>query len=116
MNTTPPKNEYSMTDAEKKDIAIRIGAFRQKANLSARSLSLLIEKADGYINRIETTTEHLPSMETFIMIIKACGITPEQFFYHNPKTYESDMQLLKIFENLSEENREHLIALLKNLH
>ncbi len=114
MNTTPPKNEYSMTDEERKNIAFKIGTFRQKANLSARSLSLMIEKADGYINRIETTTEHLPSMETFIMIIKACGITPEQFFYHDPNTYEEDMQILKFFKKLTPEKRQHLIELFKD--
>lgn len=111
MNTTPAQNEYSMTKEERKDIAFRIGTFRQKVNLSARSLSLMIEKADGYINRIETTTEHLPSMETFMMILKACGITPEHFFYHDPNCYEEDMQILKFFKKLTPEKRRNLIEL-----
>ena len=114
MNTTPAQNEYSMTEKERKDIAFRIGTFRQKVNLSARSLSLIIEKAEGYINRVETTTEHLPSMETFMMIVKACGITPEQFFYHDPNTYEEDMQILKFFKRLSPEKKHCLIELFKD--
>ncbi len=115
MNKTPTKNEYSMTEKEKRDFKIKIATFRQDAKLSARQLSLRLEMADGYINRLEMQNSHLPSFEVFMMIIKACGVTAEQFFYHDRQHYESDMKILKIFHELSDENRDHFIALFEDL-
>ncbi len=115
MNRTPPKNDFSMTDKERQDFIFRIGTIRQNAHMSARELSLLIEKNAGYINRIETTGDFLPSMDIFISILKACKVTPEEFFYHDPKNYKQDMELLDTFKKLSTEQKEHLIALFKDI-
>ena len=115
MNKTPPKNDFSMTEKERKDFIFRIGTIRQNAHMSARELSLLIEKNAGYINRIETTGDFLPSMDIFISILKACNVTAEEFFYHDPVNYKQDMELLNTFKKLTPNQRQHLIELFKDI-
>lgn len=94
-----------------KEIIIRIGYFRNKANLSARALSLEIDKNPAYITKLEAG-EYEPSMSVILDIIKACNITPEEFFYGDISNYSTDKQLLKIIENLSTEKKKALYELL----
>ena len=52
------------------DIITRIGIARNKANLSARALSQKIDMNDGYINRLESKKDFLPSVE--VLLNKIC--------------------------------------------
>ena len=96
------------------DIINRIGYARQKANLSARALSQKIEMNDGYINRLESKKDFLPSMEVMLRIIEACGMTEEEFFYHNINEFKIDMKLIEEFSCISLEKKQALLTLLKS--
>lgn len=97
---------------DKNEIINRINIIRNKANLSARALSQKIELNDGYINRLESKKDFLPSVEVLLQIINTCGISCEQFFYENFFDYENDKQLLNLFKTLSNEKKEYLIKFL----
>ncbi len=100
---------------EMKDIIFRIGYFRNKANLSARALSLEIDKNPAYITKLEAG-EYEPSMQVVLDIIKACKITPEEFFYINPSNYAIDKKSLKLIDKLSERKKQALNILLNDIH
>lgn len=96
-----------------KEIIFRIGYFRNKANLSARALSLEIDKNPAYITKLEAG-EYEPSMQVILDIIEACNITPEEFFYHNLNSYAIDKKSLSIIENLNNDKKQALNILLNN--
>lgn len=97
---------------DKNDIIDRIGYFRSKAKLSQKALSMDIDMNIGYINRMESRRDFLPSLEVLLKIIQACGITEEEFFYSDLEHYQSDKQLLERLKGLSNEKREALLKLL----
>ena len=97
---------------ELKDVIQRIGYIRNKANLSARALSLEIDKNPAYITKLEAG-EFEPSMQVVLDIIEACGTTPEEFFYENVNSYKLDKENLLIIEKLSETKKIALKELLK---
>lgn len=94
-----------------KEVIYRIGYFRNKANLSARALSIEIDKNPAYITKLESG-EYEPSMQVILDIINACGITPEEFFYTDITSYKTDKQSFKIIEHLSENKKKALNELL----
>ena len=98
---------------DKRDLIFKLGTIRREKNLTARKLSIEIGMNEGYMNRLEGSCEFLPSMETFFEILEACDYTAEKFFYHDPKSFESDMELLEKFKNLSDEKKQALLTLLK---
>ena len=97
---------------ENLDIIERIGYFRNKAKLSQKALSIDIDMNIGYINRLECKKDFLPSVEVLLNIIKACGITEEEFFYEDMHNYESDKEILKKLKELPTDKREALLRLL----
>ena len=72
------------------EVITRISILRVRANLSARALSIAIEKSDGYIHNFETARNFLPSLSTLLKIVEACGSTPEEFFYSDIHQYKTD--------------------------
>ena len=68
---------------DRNEIINRINICRNNANLSARALSQRIELNDGYINRLESKKDFLPSLEVLLKIIEECGVSAEHFFYEN---------------------------------
>lgn len=95
-----------------KEVIIRIGYFRNRANLSARALSLEIDKNPAYITKLEAG-EYEPSITVIFDIIRACNTTPEEFFYSDISSYSIDKKLLKIIENLNTDKKNALYDLLK---
>ena len=95
-----------------KDIIFRIGYFRNRANLSARGLSLSIGKNSAYITKLEAG-EYEPSVNVILDIIEACGTTPEEFFYENLLDYKTDKESLEILKSLNENKKNALKELLK---
>lgn len=91
-----------------KEITDRIAFFRNKANLSARELSLMLGKHDSYINKLESN-DFVISMPAFLEILNTLQITPQEFFAPNYKTYEKDVLLENLVNNLSSKKRELLI-------
>lgn len=98
---------------EIKDVIDRVSYFRYKSNLSARALSYSIGKNKSYISKMENK-EFEPPMSIILEIIDACGISAEEFFYHNPETYKTDMEILSIIKNLNQEQKQSLKKLLEN--
>lgn len=94
------------------DIIQRIGYFRNKANLSARELSLRIGKHEGYINKLESKDFNLPT-SVLLEIIECLNITPEEFFAENYATYKINIELYNLIRNLPESKRTSLIEFIK---
>ncbi len=98
---------------DRDDIVMRIRKARDYAKLSARALSLKADLNAGYINRLETGKDFLPSVTVLLKIIDACNMTEEQFFYHDIAQFEQDMKLINSFKNVSDEKRTAIAVLLK---
>lgn len=97
---------------EIKDVIARIGYFRNRANLSAKSLSLSIDKNPAYINKMERG-ESEPSMRVILDIIDACGTTPEEFFSENINSYKVDKETLNLIKKADENKKFAIQTLLK---
>jgi len=94
------------------EIIERIGYFRIRAKLSQKALSIDIDMNIGYINRLESKKDFLPSLEVLLKIIKACNISEEEFFYSDIHNYSEDKQILYKLKQLPTEKREALLKLL----
>lgn len=97
---------------EIKDVIERIGYFRNKANLSARALSFAIDKNKAYITKLEAG-EYEPSMRVILDIINACGIAPEEFFYHNINDYVIDKENIELMRHATPNKKQAIKELLK---
>ena len=92
----------------------RIGYFKNKKNLSARELSLLIGKHGGYINKLESKDFNLPT-SVLLKILETLNVSCEEFFAENFMTYKTDKELASTFEKLSAYNKKMILELMKNL-
>ena len=85
----------------KEEIIDRIGIARHNAGLSAKALSELAGLNKGYINRLENGRDFLPSLDALLNIIDVCGISEEEFFYHDINSYKQDMELISSLKSFS---------------
>ena len=85
----------------KEEIIDRIGTARHNAGLSAKALLELAGLNKGYINRLENGRDFLPSLDALLNIIDACGISEEEFFYHDINSYKQDMELISSLKSFS---------------
>jgi len=90
----------------------RIGYIRNRANLSARKLSLLIGKNAGYIHMLETNKNFAPTFETLLDILDVCNSTLEEFFYYSIDAYKKDLQIIEKLKKVSIEKKEAVLVLL----
>ena len=97
----------------REEIIERIGIARHNAGLSAKALSEMAGLNKGYINRLENGKDFLPSLDALLNIIDACGISEEQFFYHNINTYKQDMELINSMKDISNEKKLAIVTLLR---
>ena len=88
----------------------RISQVRTQANLSARALSQAIDLNEGYINRLESKKDFLPSVEVLLKIVEACSISMEEFFYHNGRDYKNDMRIMELLDGMSHDKKEAMLA------
>ena len=96
------------------DIINRIGFFRNKANLSARETSLRLGYSEQFIKRIENKSVEL-KVKTLLDFCDIVDITPQDFFYLGDSYNKEDKNILELFNNLSLENRQMIIELMKRL-
>ena len=87
---------------DKNEIISRIGYFRNKAKLSQKALSI----------EIDSKKDFLPSLDVLLKIIKACGVTVEEFFYEDIYNHREDKYILSKLKELPYEKREALLKLL----
>ena len=92
------------------DVILRIKQARDKANLSARDLSLRLGKNASYITKLESQ-EFQPTMQIVLEIIETCGLTPEEFFYVDMIKYQKDKELLHYFQKLSDRQKDAILNL-----
>ncbi len=97
-----------------KEIIQRISYFRNLKNISARELSLLIGKHEGYINKLESHDFNLP-VEVLLDIITALDITTEEFFCMGEQYNPESKVLITKFNKLSKNNKETIIDLVNKL-
>lgn len=95
-----------------KEVIQRIIYFRNKANLSARELSLRIGKHEGYINKLESKDFNLPA-QTLLEIIDAVNSTPEEFFSNDYFNYKTNIELIETIKNLPLNKRSSLLNFIK---
>lgn len=94
------------------DIVNRIWFFRNKANISARDLSLKLGKHEAYISKLESKDFNLPT-NVLLDIFEILEIEPEMFFAKNYDTYNEDRELNDLILNLPNRKRELLKEYLK---
>lgn len=79
---------------DSKEVISRIGCARHNAKLSARQLSEEVGMNSAYISRLESDKSFEPSVSVLLKIISACGMTEEEFFYHDMINYKTDKKYL----------------------
>jgi transcriptional regulator with XRE-family HTH domain len=100
---------------DKTEIIERISMLRTQANLSARALSQRIELNDGYINRLESKKDFLPSVEVLLKIIEVCNSTPAEFFYHDVKSYRHDLPIIEALKHIDPNSKNLVRELITKL-
>ena len=96
------------------DVINRIGFFRSKANLSARETSLRLGYSEQFMKRIETKTVEL-KVSTWLDFLDIVDISIQDFFYLGEQYNKEDKNILELFNNLSNENKQTIIDLMKKL-
>lgn len=95
------------------EIINRISQLRTREGLSARELSLRINKNEAYINRLEYRKNFEPSISVINDIAVACNSSLEEFFYYNINQYKTDKELIELLKNTPESKKQAIIQLLK---
>ena len=98
---------------ENKEIIDRISKLRTKANLSARMLSIKIGKNEGYINRMESKKDFLPTIESLSDILEVCNSSFEEFFYYDLNEYAKDKYIIDLLKNCNERKKQIILDILK---
>lgn len=96
---------------DRDEIINRIGIIRTRAKITARALSLAINKNPAYINQMESTHGFEPSLSTLLEILEVCGVTPEEFFYSDIAAYQKDKEIIAYLGKLSEKQKNAILNL-----
>lgn len=96
-----------------KEIINRIGYFRNKLNLSARELSLRIDKNEVYINHLESNKFNL-KVSVLLDVIEALEISCDEFFSENYTNYRQDKEISDLLKKLPTERKDAFLDLMKN--
>ena len=94
------------------EVLTRIGIIRNKANLSARELSLRIGMSAQYISKIESRQIVL-TIEKLFDILTVCECSPEKFFASNFEEYEEDKELTNLIKTLPLNKKKNIIEFIK---
>ena len=98
---------------EIKEILSRIGYVRNKANLSAREVSLRIGMSPQYVAQVESGRIVL-TVEKLLQILEICNFPIERFFSANIAEYNENIELKNLVESLPINKKQHLIEFIKN--
>lgn len=99
---------------EKEEFIHRLVQLRINKDVSARDMSLSLGQSPSYINGIENGVG-FPSMTVFFYICDYFGITPKEFFDLDVPNPAKMNELTQAAKGLSNEQMEHLIALVKSM-
>ncbi|MBE7074943.1 MAG: helix-turn-helix transcriptional regulator [Clostridiales bacterium] len=98
----------------RKDLITRFGYIRNRANISAREVSLQLSKSIAYVAKFENGDFNIPT-EVLLNAIQICNSTPSEFFYYDMSKYHEHKLLIEKYEKLSEDNKNTIKELLSNL-
>ena len=96
----------------KKEIINRIGYFRDLRNISAYKLGILLGHSKTYFYRIESGEIQL-TIDMFLDILEILQVTTTEFF--SPMIKDENFELLNFITNLSSENKQTILDLMKKL-
>ena len=99
---------------EKEEFIHRLVQLRMNKDVSARDMSLSLGQSPSYINGIENGAG-FPSMTVFFYICDYFGITPKELFDLDVPNPAKMNELTQAAKGLSNEQMEHLIALVKSM-
>jgi len=98
---------------EIKEILSRIGYVRNKANLSAREVSLRMGMSPQYVAQLESGRIVL-TVEKLLQILEICEFSIERFFSSNIADYNTDNELKLLIESLPLDKKKNIIEFIKN--
>ena len=96
----------------KKEIIDRIGYFRNLRKISAYKLGMQLGHSKTYFYRIESGEIQL-TLDMLLEVLDILHVTTTEFFC--PTLKEDDKVLLDMIGNLSTENKQTIIDLIKKL-
>ncbi len=96
------------------DIIDRVSFFRTRANLSLRELSAILGYNEQFMKTIENKSVEL-KVKTLIDFCDATHITLQDFFYLGEGFNKDDKNILDLYNNLSYENKQKIIDMIKGL-
>ena len=97
---------------EIKEILSRIGYARNKANLSAREVSLRMGMSPQYVAQLESGRIVL-TVEKLLQILEICQFPIERFFSSNIDDYNIDIELKSLIESLPINKKKNIIEFMK---
>ena len=97
---------------EIKEILSRIGYVRNKANLSAREVSLRMGMSPQYVAQLESGRIVL-TVEKLLQILEICEFPIERFFSSNVADYNVDNELKELIESLPLDKKKNIIEFIK---
>ena len=101
--------EFSM---EIKEILSRIGYVRNKANLSAREVSLRMGMSPQYVAQLESGRIVL-TVEKLLQILEICEFPIDRFFSSNIADYDVDNELKSLIESLPLSKKKNIVEFIK---
>ena len=96
------------------DLINRMGFFRDRANLSAREVSLQLEYTEQFLARIQNKTVEL-KVSTLLKFFDIVGITPQDFFYLGKAFSPEHKNVIEMFSALSPEGQATIVDLMKKI-
>ena len=97
---------------EIKEILLRIGYVRNKANLSAREVSLRMGMSPQYVAQLESGRIVL-TVEKLLQILEICEFPIERFFSSNIADYNIDNELKLLIESLPLDKKKNIIEFIR---
>lgn len=79
MSSKSIDNEYDNRDRYMKEFALRVSVLRNNKGVSAREMSISLDRNFGYINSIENCKAS-PSLKEFFSMCDYLEVTPGEFF------------------------------------
>ena len=97
---------------EIKEILSRVGYVRNKANLSAREVSLRMGMSPQYVAQLESGRIVL-TVEKLLQILEICEFPIERFFSSNIADYQIDNELKSLMDSLPADKKKNIIEFIK---
>ncbi|MBE5742946.1 MAG: helix-turn-helix transcriptional regulator [Clostridiales bacterium] len=103
-----------MKEIDYQEIINRIGFFRNKANLSMRETSARLGKNPQFMKTIENKSVEL-KVSTLLEFCEVVDIKPQDFFYMGTQYNKEDKEVLELYSNLTDSNKQTILDLMRKL-